>query len=234
MKGDKLINFKLFFILIILSLPSQANLLFHEDFEKKHFSLNFNSLCGGCLHDGKDKIKISNVNVREGKHSLSIQLHKGRTELATKRFPTAKDLIIKWSLFVPADFDTSSSATVTQFIGWQAPCFNGGNFHIRIEAGRWSVWMRNLGESTRDIVLNKLVEKGQWTDLIVNAKFTKGKGYFELTIKDTDSVQQFPLITDGQSFIDCPLGPYIKFGLYGNNAEGNKIYLDRVSVEEIK
>lgn len=225
---------KIFCLLIILSISSEATILFHENFENELFPANFNSICGGCSHDGVNSVSLTNKEVRDGKNSLTITQHKGRTELATRRFPTNKDLIIKWSLFVPVDFDKHYSATVAQFIGWQPPCFNGGNFHIRIEDGHWSVWMRNLGETTRDILLNKLVGKGQWTDLIVKAKFTKEKGYFELAIKDTDSFQQFTLINRGQSFIDCPLGPYIKFGLYGQDGEGNKIKLDRVSVEEIK
>ncbi|MFT5813599.1 MAG: hypothetical protein ACI9VT_001352 [Psychroserpens sp.] len=225
---------KLLYLLIVLSLPSRGTLLFHEGFEKKTFSENFNSICGGCIHNGKDKIALTYKDARDGIRSLSITQHKGRTELATKRFPLAQDLIIKWSLFVPLDFDTSSSATVTQFIGWQAPCFNGGNFHIRIEQGRWSVWMRNIGKSSKDIILNKFVDKGNWTDLIVKAKFTQSVGYFELAIKDTSSFQHFMLINSGQSFINCTLGPYIKFGLYGENGEGNRIKLDKISVEEIK
>jgi hypothetical protein len=234
LKEGKLINIKLCFILAIFCLPSQANLLFHEDFESEYFPASFNSLCGGCIHDGKGKIKISHVNAREGKQSLSIQLHKGRTEVATRRLPLKEDLLIKWSIFIPNDFDTNHSTTISQFIGWQAPCFDGGNFHIRIDGGRWSVWMRNLGKSTRDIVLNKSVDKGQWTDLIVNANFEREDGYFELAIKDTKSLQRFTLINSGQSFIDCSLGPYIKFGLYGDHIEGSEIKLDRVSVEKIK
>ncbi|NVK40754.1 MAG: heparin lyase I family protein [Oceanospirillaceae bacterium] len=199
-----------------------------EDFESSP-GPGIRSLCGGCQHNGR--ATLSQDQASSGHQSLKIVYALNRTEISTVRLPTDKDLHIGWSLYIPREFDLQRSGTVAQLIGWQQPCFGGGNYHVRLENGSWGFNIRNIGHVDQDRVLDKDVQPGGWTHFTISARISRrSDGYLNLRISDTTGSRSYRLLSDTKTFIDCPLGPYFKAGLYGDFAPGSYLYLDDLKV----
>jgi len=202
--------------------------LLHEGFEGAP-GRGIHSLCGGCRHDGRPE--ISREQAYAGRQSLKVVYAQNRTEIATVRLPTDRDLHIGWALFIPPEFDLQRSGTLAQLIGWQQPCFGGGNYHIRLEQGAWGLNIRNLGLAQSDRVFEKPVLRGGWTRFDIDARFSRGDdGYFNLSISDAGGRRDYRILSATRTYIDCPLGPYFKAGLYGDFAAGSYLYLDDLKV----
>ncbi|QHI69160.1 heparin lyase I family protein [Tichowtungia aerotolerans] len=181
-------------------------------------------------HDGSITPAVVASPVRSGFFSGHYVMLDGRTESAAQRIPLETEIWAGWSLFIPQSLPDAETGTVSQFIGYQPPDFEGGNYHVKISGGSWGVWMRNIGANSADVLGLRPVQKEEWTDLFVHARFSYTNGFFTLYIRDSEGEQRFDLIESGQTFVDAPLGPYFKAGLYAGFSEGSDIFVDEYRV----
>jgi|GEM_PF-5482489 len=207
----------------------QKNMILSIDFESKDFS-QWRNACGKCFFSLGNGQYIERdpkgVNGFSGVYSGG----KKRNESASSFLPLDTDLKIEFSLLFDENFDVESKGTVAQVIGWQKGCFEGGMFHLRYEKGRWGYWMRNL-DAGHDYISDIKIPKGEWIDVVVDAKFSSKKdGYFFTEIKQGDKTIKYDIIENSATFKNCPRGPYIKAGLYGDYKERDLLYVDNVRV----
>jgi hypothetical protein len=187
------------------------------------------SLCGGCRHHRYPV--VTTEQAVEGSHSLRLEYARNRTEISTVRLPLNKPLHISWALFIPDDFSPRHRGTVAQVIGWQEPCFGGGNYHLRLDNGHWGLNIRNLEVANGDRVLKQPVLRGAWTRFQIDARLSSGNdGYFRLSISDADGTSEYRFLENTKTYIECPLGPYFKAGLYGDFEDGSYLYVDDLKV----
>ncbi|MCP8690018.1 heparin lyase I family protein [Marinobacterium sedimentorum] len=187
------------------------------------------SLCGGCRHNRYPV--VSTEQAAEGTHSLRLEYARNRTEISSVRLPLNKPLHISWALFIPDGFSPRHRGTVAQVIGWQEPCFGGGNYHLRLDNGHWGLNIRNLQVANGDRVLKKPVLRGAWTRFQIDALLSTGNdGFFTLSISDANGTSEYRLLENTKTYIECPLGPYFKAGLYGDFEDGSYLYLDDLKV----
>lgn len=193
------------------------------DFSKDNLQQYFRTLCSKC----EDNDKIYKYN--EEYNYIEISHDYPRSEVATFRILKDRNVQISWRLKLDHPGDEIET-TVSQIIGWQDSCFDGGNYHIRKNGDYWQVWIRNLGNSTRDILLNKEIVYGEWVRFNVIANFSYTDGNFLLSIKDSESFEVYDLIKHGQSYVNCDLGPYLKFGSYSSDSSNLKVSISQISI----
>jgi hypothetical protein len=194
-------------------------------FDLKNKSINnyFKNMCSRC-EKGQE---ISQYDPVE--NSLLLKHKYPRSEIASYRLLQQHDIKISWKIRLNS-LAKNVNSTVSQVIGWQKDCFGGGNYHIRSNNGNWQVWMRNLGENTRDIILNKPIKYDEWTEIAIFSNFDDTNGYFTLAIKDSSSFNVFELIEGGPSFVSCELGPYLKFGGYTSHKSNLNVEVKDIKV----
>jgi hypothetical protein len=75
------------------------------------------------------------------------------------------------------------------------------------------------------------VLRGAWTRFQVDARLSTGNdGYFKLSISDASGTSEYRFLDSTKTYIECPLGPYFKAGLYGDFEDGSYLYLDDLTV----
>lgn len=153
-----------------------------------------------------------------------------RSEVATYHLLKETEMRISWKLFLTAA-GYGVNTTVSQLIGWQPECFTGGNYHVRTQQGAWEIWMRNITENKRDLILDKSIKYNEWVEFTVWAKFSDEDGYFSISIKDSDSFQVFNLIESGPTYVSCKRGPYLKFGSYNGRSSELEVGVKDISVK---
>jgi len=202
--------------------------IFEIDFENKNFS-GWRSGCGKCsFYLGHRQYVRKDLSLKNGFSGVYVGGH-DRNESASAFLPLDKDLVIKWSLYFAEGFDSESFGTVSQLIGWQPNCFQGGLFHLRFEKGSWGYWLRNT-PSGHDFKSEIKIAKAVWIDFVVKAKFTNSdNGYIKLKINQEGKEYNFNIIQGGATYKDCPRGPYFKAGLYGNFKGKDVLYVDNIS-----
>lgn len=177
-----------------------------------------------CSSEDKKGVLVTDKLAKSGKYSVLYVQSGFRTETATERLPIDEDLVITWSLYLPGNFPLDDSGTVSQLIEYQKGCFHGGNFHFRVENGRWAVRVRNLGGKydrlMKNIVLN------EWTNFTVLARFSREHGYFKLKVEDSAGAVYLDVINDGETLVECSKGAYFKSGLYAGIDIGVEMYMD--------
>jgi hypothetical protein len=168
--------------------------------------------------------------VRAGRYAARyVMTGNGRSESAGARVPVGQDMWAGWSLNIPEDFPSDASGTVSQFIGYQPPCHTGGNFHLKVRDDQWGTWLRHRGERGNSTDTYDLgpVRKGEWSDILVHARWTSGDdGFFELYV-DGELLQR----ETGPTFVDCPQGPYFKAGIYAGAPAGTTVYMDEYRMQ---
>lgn len=176
------------------------------DFSKPNSVLK--TLCSNCS-EGEKIVSFNKVD-----SSITIKHEKPRTEVATYRIHKNRDIEISWEMKL-RDLKSDADATVMQVIGWQKECFTGGNYHLRVNRGNWEIWVRNIDGNSRDLILPKVVKENVWIKFKINTKLSPNEGYFKLYINDEDSSFDKSIIKNSRTYIDCKLGPYLKWGAYG-------------------
>lgn len=183
----------------------------------------FKSLCSTC--ESKQKIHAYDPI----QNAIFISHKYPRSEVASYRLLKETDMRLSWKVRLNKEAD-DVNATISQLIGWQPNCFTRGNYHLRSFNGSWQVWMRNIDENERDIILNKSIKYDEWVEMSVYAKFSEFDGYITLSIKDSESLQVFDLVKNGPTYIACDMGPYMKFGSYTHHASTLEVGLKDILV----
>ena len=198
------------------------------DFETADFS-QLKNPCSGCDKKDKKTPKIISGFAYEGQHSARYQVNHKRSESSTYRFFTEKDTEITLYIYIPADhFGPEDKATVTQIIPWQRNCFEKGMFHLRVEKGYWAYYFR-LGGVRRDKRTSIPVKYNAWNKVRIRGKFSSIDGYVQFFVGNNSRVD---VALGEPTFPDCPLGPYLKFGLYAGADTENVIFVDSVSIKQ--
>ncbi len=184
-------------------------------------------ICCGGSHANNNMVTLLPVENVLGP-ALQFRSFLGRTELATDRLPLNKDLIFSWSLFVS---QSSESFVISQIIGWQPPCFFGGNYQFIIDGSALYIAVKNIEGVDPAPMLLRNIEMGEWFNIKVAAMFSEASGYFIVTVGNDTVTTTFNVIEKGKrTFIDCPLGPYFKAGIYGE-AKGVSVYLNELEIK---
>lgn len=200
------------------------------DFETANFA-QLKNHCSGCSGEDKTTPKIISGFAYEGQYSARYQVSHRRSESSSYRFSKEKDTEVTLYVYMPSEhFGPKDEATVTQVIPWQRGCFEKGMFHLRVENGYWAYYFR-LGKVRRDKKTAIPVKYNSWTKIRIRGNFSPANGYIEFFIGDQSGVT---VAMDEPTFPDCPLGPYLKFGLYAGANSENVIFVDSVSIVQQK
>ncbi|WP_028293927.1 hypothetical protein [Oceanobacter kriegii] len=168
-------------------------------------------LCCGGAHKDESRADLT-------RNGLVLESYLGRTELVTERLPLLDDINIRFDFSIDHLVERSS---IFQIIYYQPPCFNQGNYQLVSDNGGLSFIARNLyGASDSEYYLSDYEEGVEYT-LKVSASFSIVDGYFNLKLSSGDEVLfDKSLVESGSTGVDCPLGPYVKAGPYGNIKDG--------------
>ncbi len=185
--------------------------------------------CSECSFGGSNP-RIVSSPVRRGDKAARFESTDHRTEAASERLLDREtDLWVGWSVYVAKFADSPGRADITQFHGYQPECKNNDpKIHVDIKKLKWGITI-NYYEGGSKITVDKsglkAVEKGKWTDLVANFTLTETKnGYFNFWI-DGKQVLAYTGKTSG----DCPLGHYLKAGVY-NCPNGAVVYNDAFTI----
>lgn len=191
------------------------------DFETGDLS-QWRGACSGCRDGGEAGVEVVRDPVRAGAHAGRYRSDGYRAESAADRLPLDQDTWLGWSLLIPEDFPDRGRGTVSQVAGYQPPCHTGANFHLKVADGEWGAWLRNMGRNTQDVYGLAPVREGQWSDVLLNARWTHtDNGYLKLYIDG-----ELLLERSGPTMVNCDEGPYFKAGVYAGLPKGTTVFVD--------
>lgn len=147
-----------------------------------------------CEHDmtcARDSMSIVTSPVRGGARALRIELHSEdvqdtsgtRAEVQTREQYTTsleEDYWYGFSIFVPADWEDGTDQKVVH--QWHTGGTNPGGSPIiglRIRAGAWQITREFVEGDAIELWDGGAVEKGEWTDFVLNVRWSVGAtGHF--------------------------------------------------------
>lgn len=198
-------------------------------FRKESESGEFRTTCSKC----NDKFQIfsrryDSYGVIDYVRILGLY---SRSEIATARLDKERDLVLSWDLRIDSRLDTMTEATISQIIGWQKSCHEFGNYHVRFDHGDLKLWVRHVGNKRVAKKIYEKIPKGEWFNIKVSSKFSAQSGYFYITVTTKNQSKTTKIYENEPTYIDCPNGPYMKFGYYGAPPTNSTLDLKNLSVE---
>lgn len=187
--------------------------------------------------------------VRSGRKAARFELHKGteRSEIRQNRVKTNGEYWYGWSVLIPDDFRRDPSYDIIgQFHDYQGSN-NGwwGNaprhlpLYFFLQNDDWylrGTHQKYPNQKMTDTFIKNLgaVNKGKWTDFVVNAKWSYKSDGFIKVWQDGKLVFH----KTGSVYYNLPSGPYLKIGIYKGdpdwpgykNISKRVVYFDEIRV----